>query len=164
MARVVIGRVGEDVVLGADVCVTSGVLTNQRIIMRGSTTPGWVHLLLIFTIIGWIFAQSMASTRFRAEVPFLHARHDLWRRGYRVAWALGLAGVGGAIAGSFAGIEYAGMCLWATLAAVLFGIGNGLLTTVGFTQGHGGELVMTRVHPDAAAAIRRARVEALQGI
>lgn len=155
MASVVIGRTGDDVVVPGGVCVKSGQPTRQFVIMRGSTTPAWVHVLLVFTIIGWIFASSMASTRFRAEVPFLHRRYELYRRGFLVAFGLAVFGVVAAILGAVLGADHAEAWLLVTLTGVLFGVGNGLLTTVGFHE-RDGLIVMTRVHPAAVAAIRAA--------
>jgi hypothetical protein len=85
-------------------------------------------------------------------VPFLYQRHALWRRGFLAAWLMSTAGVIGACWAALAGVDHAEAILLLTLAGVVFGVGNGLLTTVGFRQ-QGGVLVMTRVHPAAAAAI-----------
>lgn len=153
MASVVLGRVGSAVVVSSDLCVKSGIPTRQRVILRGSTTPAWVHVLLIFTIVGWIFASSMASRRFRAEVPFLHQRHELYRRGFLVASGLSVFGVVAAILTAVLDGGSPAAWLLLTLAGMLFGFLNGLLTMVGFHE-RDGLLVMTHVHPAAAAAIQ----------
>jgi hypothetical protein len=153
MASVVLGRVGSDVVVPTDLCVKSGIATDQRVILRGSTTPGWVHVLLLFTIIGWLFASSMASHRFRAEVPFLHHRHELYRRGYLIASGLSVFGVVASVLAAVVGWSYPASYLLFTVAGLVFGGLNSWLTMVGFHEREG-FLLMTRVHPAAAAAIR----------
>jgi hypothetical protein len=153
MARVVLGRIGSEVVVASDRCVKSGVPTSQRIVVRGRTTPGWVHVLLVFTIIGWLFASGMASRRYRVEVPFRHELYDRWRRINRAAWLLGLLGAGLTLWATVAGGDRAGMFLAIAVGGLALGLGNALLHNVGVRQQDASELVLTRVHPDAAAAI-----------
>jgi hypothetical protein len=158
MAAVVIGPVGGDVVVPGGVCVKTGARTPQYVIMRGSTTPGWVSFMILFTFIGWLWASSMASRRFRVEVAFLHEAYDRWNRIRRIAWIIGSLGVMLACWTSVADIPHAAAFLSLTAGGLVLGVGNALLNTVGFVQ-RGDLLMMTRVHPDAVAAIRAGQAE-----
>ena len=155
MAEIAIGRVGSEVVVPGGVCVKTGVRTREFVVIRGSTRPAWVHVLLLFTVLGWMFASSMASRRYRVEVPFQHRAWDRWNRIRWVAWGVGTGSVVAAYGASAAGVPHSGAPLCLTLGALLLGVGNGLVHTVGFRQRHD-LLVMTRVHPDAIAAIMAA--------
>ncbi|TNM41218.1 hypothetical protein FHP29_09480 [Nocardioides albidus] len=92
---------------------------------------------------------------FRVEVSFQHRAWDRWSRLRRVAWALAIGGVAGVIWASASDVPHAGAFLCLTVGASVLGVGNALAHTVGFRQ-QGDLLVMTRVHPQAVAAIRRA--------
>jgi hypothetical protein len=155
----VIGRVGSEVVVPGGVCVRTGVPTRQFVIIRGSTVPRWVHVLLPLTFLGWIFASGMASRRYRVEVPFVHRQWDRWNRLRLAAWAIALSGVIMTCGAALADVPHAGSFLCLTAGGVVLGVGNGLANTVGFVQ-RGDLLLMTRVHPDAVAAIRAARSDA----
>ncbi|WP_418063470.1 hypothetical protein [Pimelobacter simplex] len=153
MAAVVIGRVGTDVVVPGEVCVKTGVRTREFVVLRGSTTPPWVHVLLIVTIVGWLWASAMAARRYRVEVPFVHRHWDRWRSIRRAALLLGLVGVILACWASVAGVPHSAAFLGLTVGAVVLGVGNSLVNTVGVTQ-RGDLLLLTRVDPDAVVAIR----------
>ena len=153
MARVVVGQVGTEVVVRSDRCVKSGVATSQRVIIRGSTTPAWVNVLLIFTVIGWLFATGMASRRYRVELPFRHDLYDRWRRVRRVAWLLGVLGGVLTLWAMNADVDRAAMFLAISVAGLTLGVTNALVHNVGVSQVGDNGLVLTRVHPVAAAAI-----------
>lgn len=51
-----------------DVCVKTGRVTHDRVTLRGHTTPAWVTLLLLFTIIGFFIAGMMTSRRYPRHV------------------------------------------------------------------------------------------------
>ncbi|MCL2613761.1 MAG: hypothetical protein FWD95_11095 [Nocardioidaceae bacterium] len=159
MAIVAVGPVGADVVVPTDVCVKSGVPTRDRVTIRGSTTPGWVWVLLLLTIVGWIFVSIMTSRRYRIEVPFRHDLNDRWRRTYRIATGLVVAGFGATIAAIIARLDHALVPLLLVVAGLLIGTVNGLVRNVGVRQIGDERLALTRVHPAAAAAITRARAE-----
>jgi hypothetical protein len=124
MANVVLGRSGSHVVVASEICVKSGIRTTERVIIRGSTIPGWVNVLLFFTVIGWLIASRMTSRRYRIDLPFTHAIHGRWRRIRRIAWLLGLVGVGGTIWAAQADVEHAGMLLGLSIGGLTLGLRN----------------------------------------
>lgn len=153
MAEIAIGRVGSEVVVPGEVCVRTGVPTRQRVTIRGATVPRWVHVLIVFSFFAWLIAQGNSQRHYRVEVPFLHHAWDRWNRIRRVAWALGVGGVVASFWASASGVPNGAALLALTAGGLVLGVGNALLHTVGFRQ-YDGLLVMTRVHPDAVAAIR----------
>jgi hypothetical protein len=157
VAIVAIGRVGEQIVVPTAVCVKSGVATTDRVIIRGSTTPAWVSALLLFTVIGWLFASGMAARSYRVDVPFRHDIHDRWQRFYRIAWGFGVVGAAGTVGAIIAGMDHALMPLVLSVAGLVTGLVNGLTNNVGVRQIDVDRLAMTRVNDAAAAAITRAR-------
>jgi hypothetical protein len=157
MATVVVGRVGTDVVVPSDVCVKSGVPTTDRVIIRGSTAPRWVMVLLVFTIVGWLFATAMTSRRYRVEVPFEHSLYDGWRQLRNFVVAVGSVGVIAAVVASLNGLGHPWVPLLLTVGAVALGTANTLRHHVGVQQRGPETLVLTRVHPAAAEAIVRGR-------
>ncbi|QIG44875.1 hypothetical protein G5V58_20685 [Nocardioides anomalus] len=165
MPDVILGRAGSTVVVDVDVCVKTGVATKHRVVLRGQTTPTWVSVLLLFTVVGYLFAQAMTSRRYHVTLPFAHAVHDRWRRNRRLCWAAGLAGTGAVVMAATVGHGYAG--LWAgaglTLIAggVVLGAANALVNNVGVRMTRADELVLTRAHPFFVRAVRRASVEPL---
>ena len=146
-----------------DVCVKSGVATKQRVTLRGQTTPAWVSFLLLFTVIGYLFAQAMTSRRYRVTLPFAHAIHDRWRRNRRLGWAVGLTGTGALVVATTVGHGYAGLWAGAGLAfivgGVVIGTTNALVNSVGIHMTRDDELVLTRAHPAFVRAARGASVE-----
>lgn len=117
--------------------------------------PAWVHALVVLTFLGWVFAQAMSSRRYRVEVPFQHRAWDRWNRIRRLARVLGVGGVVVSFWASASGAPHGAAFLALTAGALVLGIGNGLVHTVGFRQ-QDDLLVTTRVHPDAIAAIMAA--------
>jgi hypothetical protein len=157
MGSVVVGRAGADLVAASDLCVKSGRRTPDRVTVRGSTTPSWVNMLLIFTIVGWLFATGMSARRYRVAVPFSHEIHDRWRRLNRASWLVGVGGAGGTIWATSAGALHAWMLLGVSVVGLAIGLVNWAFNNVGVRINRDDELVLTRVHPTAVAAIRGAR-------
>lgn len=157
MPCVVVGRAGADLVVASDLCVKSGRRTTDRVILRGSTTPAWVNMLLIFTIVGWLFATGMSARRYRLAVPVSHEIHGRWRRLNRTSWLVGVGGAGGTIWATSAGASHSWMLLGVSVVGLAIGLANGCVHNVGLRLNRDDELVLTRVHPTAVAAIRRAR-------
>lgn len=112
-----------------------------------------MHVLLIFTIIGWVFATAMASRRYRITVPFAHAAYDRWRRLHWLAWGLGVGGVAGAIGTGMAGWPDAWLLFGVSAAGLGLGLVNARVNTIGVRRDREGDLVLVRVHPAAAAAM-----------
>jgi hypothetical protein len=165
MPDVILGRAGSTVLVDLDVCVKSGVATRQRVTLRGQTTPAWVSVLLLFTVIGYLFAGAMTSRRYRVTLPFAHAVHDRWRRNRRLGWAFGLAGVGALLVAATIGDDYVGLCVGVGLAFIAGGLAigttNALTNNVGIHMTRDNELVLTRAHPAFVRAAHGASVEPL---
>lgn len=164
MPNVKLGRTGSTVVVDLDVCVKTGAATRGTVTLRGSTTPPWVSVLLVVTVVGYLFASVMASQKFRVTLPYTHAVYDRWQRGRRLAWALGLAGVAalvlGLVTGRYVGV-WAGAAGVVVVVALVVGIVNGRRNGVGIVATRHDDLVVTRVHPAFAAAVRESAVERL---
>ena len=157
MARVVVGIAGDEyLIVDSDICVKSGRRTSDRVTLRGGTTPGWVNVLLLFSILGWLFASGMSTRRYRMEVPFSHAIHARWRRWSRVAWLVGVGGLVVTIFAAAEGVQVEWMLLCVAVTALGMGLGNAFVNNVGVRENRDNELVLTRVHPTAAAALTRA--------
>jgi len=153
----VVGNAGDEyLVIDSDVCLKSGRRTSDKVTLRGGTTPSWVNVLLLFSIFGWVFASGMSTRRYRMQVPFSHAIHARWRRWSRVAWVVGVGGLGATIGAAAAGVQVEWMLLCVGVAALGMGLGNASMNNVGVRENRDNELVLTRVHPTAAAAIKRA--------
>lgn len=156
MADVILGRAGSTVLIDLDICVKTGQVTSQRVTLRGQTTPAWVTILLLFTIIGYLLAGAM---------PFTHALHDQWRKNRRLAWAVGLAGIGALIAAATIGNRYSGLWVGTGVAfmagGLVIGTANAIRNNVGIHMTRDDELVLTRAHPAFVQAVRAAAVEPL---
>lgn len=166
MADVLLGRVGADVDVDLDVCAKTGETTDQRVTMRGTTTPGWVLVLLLFTVIGFLLAQVMTSRRYSVTLPFVHRVHDRWKRTWLLAWAVGVVGVGAVIAaatdsGGEAGL-WGGVGIALIAAALVGGTINSSVNGLGVRATRSDDLVLTRAHPAFARAVAAASVESAQ--
>lgn len=165
MADVTLARAGSAVLVDLDVCVKTGVSTNNRVTLRGHTTPAWVTLLLLFSIIGFLIAGSMTSRRYRVTIPFSRPVHDRWRSNKALAWLAGLAGAGALVASLSVGGDPASLLVGG--GVVLLGGGaaigawNAWTNNVGIHVSHDGDLVLTRAHPAFAKAVRTASIEKL---
>ncbi|MDO7869071.1 hypothetical protein [Nocardioides jiangxiensis] len=135
MARVVLGAVAAEMTVPGGHCVRSGTATAERHTVRAWLVPG----------------------RPRVELPLQHARHDAYGRGMRSAAVMAVAGIAGTIWAATTGRDHPAGFLLLTLAALLLTAVNRLATMVGFGQDADGNVVMTRVHPSAAAAVQRAQ-------
>jgi hypothetical protein len=155
VSSVVVGRPGKQLVARSDICVKSGVPTVDRVVLRGSTTPGWVVVLLFLTVIGWVIALVMTSRRYEVDVPFRHDLYVRWLRTHVLSWLIGLGGVAGAVTAGQLGFGEAWILLGVTLVGILLGIGNSWATTAGVVQ-RGDDLVLTRVHPAFVRSLARA--------
>jgi hypothetical protein len=160
MADVVLGRAGDTVLVDLDICVKTGQVTKQRVTLRGRTTPGWVIVLLFLTIIGFLFVSAMTSRRYRVTLPFSHEIYDRWRNYRRLAWVVGLIGVGTLVAAATSATNEAGPWvvtgLSLTAGALLIGTINAVRNFVGFRVSRDGELLLTGAHPAFVAATRAA--------
>jgi len=167
MAETVLGRAGTTVVVDLDVCVKTGLHTRQRVTMRGHTTPTWVTVLLLVSVIGYLIAGIMASRRYRVTLPFTRALHDRWLANRRWAWLLGLAGGGAALGAATVGGRYAGVLLGLAIAlasgGAIIGTINAMKNNVGFRMSRHHDLIVTRVHPEFARAVASAASEPLTG-
>ena len=153
MASAILGKTGNAVSAASHVCVKTGRPTHERVTLRGSTTPGWVNLLLIFSVFGWIFAMGMTERRFVVTVPFTHAVHDRWQRLNWLAWGLGVGGIALTFWAAFTSADRVLLPLAVTLGAFVLGLANSWINNVGVRQGHDDALLLVRVHPAAASAI-----------
>lgn len=163
MADVVLGRAGSTVLVDLDVCAKTGQTTSQRVRLRGSTTPGWVTVLLLLTVVGFLLASTMTARRYDVTAPMDRAAHARWRRNRRVALLIGIGGAGAVVvaatdlggASAFWGVT--GIALVAV--ALVGGTINGTLNGLGFRTTRGDDLVLTRAHPAFAQAVAAASVE-----
>lgn len=163
MADVIIGRAGTAVLVDLDVCVKTGRTTTQRVTLRGHTTPPWVMFVLLFSIIGFLIAGTMASRRYRVTVPFMPDLHARWRANRNLAWVAGIAGSVAIVAASTIGSQYAGVLVGVAVALIggsaVLGTSNSTINNVGVRMSRDHDLVLTRVHPAFVAAVRTASVE-----
>lgn len=165
MPDVTLGPAGSAIVVDLDVCVKSGVATAHRVTVRGQATPAWVTVLLLFTVVGYLFAGAMTSRGYRVTLPFSHSVHDRWRNNRRIARGAGAVGTAAVVAAAFVGDGMTGLVLGVGLAFVaggfVLGVANALRNNVGFYLTRDGELVLTRAHRAFARAVRGASVERL---
>ncbi|MBC7631372.1 hypothetical protein [Aeromicrobium sp.] len=163
MADVVLGRAGDTVLVDLDVCAKTGHTTSQRVTLRGSTTPGWVIVLLAFTVVGFLLVCAMTSRRSRVTLPLDHGVYARWKRNGIVAWSVALGGVGALVA---AATDYRGETeVWGgvgigmVVAALVGGTVNSTVNGLGFGMTRHDDLVLTRAHPAFAQAVAQAAVE-----
>lgn len=121
--------------------------------------PAWVNFLFVFSFVAMLIAGAATSRRYVIDIPFSHDAHDKWRRGKRVAWAIGLAGgattvVAAAGAGSSM-VILLGIAL--VIVGVVVGVVNSSERNVGVGLARGNDLVLTRVHPAFVESLRAAR-------
>ncbi|MFB9315780.1 hypothetical protein [Nocardioides plantarum] len=167
MSTVKLGRTGSTVVVDLEVCVKTGLPTRETVTINGSTTPPWVSFLLLITVLGYLFASAMASQKFRVTLPFTHAVYDRWKQGRRRAWLLGIVGLMGLVLALVASDGDAGAGVGASVVvivvALVVGMSNGRRHGVGIVATRHDDLVVTRVHPSFAAAVRESVAEPLVG-
>lgn len=165
MADVILGPAGSVVLVDLDICVKTGQVTDQRAVIGGRTTPTWVTVLLVFTVIGFLFAQAMTSRRYRVDLPFSHAVHDRWRTTRRLAWIAAVAGAGALIIAGTSGTTHGSLWVGAGVAlvavALVVGTVNTVRNNVGVRVTRDDELVLTRAHPAFVEAARGAVLEPL---
>ncbi|KRA29428.1 MULTISPECIES: hypothetical protein [unclassified Nocardioides] len=164
MADVILGPAGSTVLVDLDICVKTGRVTDERVTLRGQTTPSWVTLLLLCSIVGFLFAAMMTSRRYRVTLPFSHAAHDRWSGNRRLAVLVGLAGVAVLVAAATVGDDFSGLLAGVGGAFVAGGLGLGVLNAARNTVGvhvRRDDLVLTRAHPLFVEAVKAASVEPL---
>lgn len=120
----------------------------------GSTTPGWVILLLLLTVIGWLIALTMTSRRYEIDIPFRHDLHERWRRLNRRVWLLGISGVAIALGSGLAGFDRAPLFLALSAVALVLWLVNHWANAPGVVLSRD-QLLLTRVHPALAASLAR---------
>ncbi len=163
VADVVLRRAGSTVLVDLDACAKTGRTTGQRVTLRGSTTPGWVIVLLLFTVVGFSLAQAMTSRRYSVTLPFVHEAYNRWKRNAFLAWVVGLGGpravwIAAAHHGDKAGI-WGGVGIALLAAALVGGSVNSAVNGVGVRTTRDDDLVLTQAHPDFAHAIAAASVD-----
>lgn len=164
MSEVALGRAGSTVLVDLEVCAKTGRTTNQRVTLRGSTTPDWVVILLAFTVVGFLLASAMTSRRYHVTLPLRRETYLRWKRNKLVAWMAGIGGAGALIAaatdfvggaGSWFGIG--GVAL--VVAALVGGAVNGRVYGLGLRMTRDDELILMHAHPAFARAVSAAGVE-----
>ncbi|GAA3534648.1 hypothetical protein [Nocardioides daeguensis] len=165
MADVILGRAGSTVLIDLDVCVKTGRVTHDRVTLRGHTTPAWVTLLLLFTIVGFFIAGMMSSRRYRVTLPFSHEVHERWRNNRRLAWLVALIGVCALMATATVGDDDAGLFVGSGFAfmagGVVLGTINAVKNNVGIRMTRDDDLVLTGAHPTFVQAVNTASREPL---
>lgn len=150
---------GRSVDVDIDVCAKTGEPTRERVTLRGSTTPPWVTVLLLLTVVGFLLATVMLARRFEVRLPFTHAAYDRWRRRVRWSWAIGALGVAMVFAGT--ALDPPAPLVWTVagvvvlVGALAFGITSSVRHQVAVRQ-RGDDLVVTRCHPAFVAAVQGA--------
>lgn len=165
MSEVVLGRAGSTVLVDLAVCAKTGQTTSQRVSFRGSTTPGWVIVLLLFTVVGFLLAMTMTSRRYRVTLPLVHEAFARWKRNRLMAWIVGSGGVAALVAaatnfGGEAGL-WGGVGIALVAAALVGDAVNRSLNGLGFRT-KDDDLILTRAHPAFAQAVAAASVESAQ--
>lgn len=165
MAEVILPGTGRTMVFDLDTCVKTGRTTSQRVTLRGRTTPSWVILLLLLSVIGFLLASSMTSRRYEITLPFDHAQYRRWFLGRGVAFIVGLIGAGTLVVGAMSRGQYAGAMALAglviVLGAVVWGTFNGWVNGVAVRVNREHDLVLVGVHPHFVEAVRTASTEPL---
>lgn len=168
MAEVILGRAGSTVTVDLDVCAKSGRRTEHRCTYRGSTTPGWVTVLLFITLVGFLLAGAMTSRSYTVTLPLAKDVYDRSRRNRRIAWCCGLVGLGVLVVaiatdalsdGGWAPIGF-GLVVVALVGSYV----SALVTNVGFRTTRYDELVVTRAHPAFVRAVAAASTEEVRGV
>jgi hypothetical protein len=165
MAEVVLGPAGSRVDVDLGICAKSGRPTAYRVEFRGTTAPRWVVVLLLVSVVGYLFADAMTSRRYRVTLPFTRELHERWQRGRRTAWLVAAAGVVFVVATPFVG-GGAGLALLLVgvglmTVAMLGGVVNAVRRGIGFRMTRDQELVVTGVHPAFAREVAAATVAPL---
>lgn len=129
------------------VCVKTGVPTEEVASVRGSASPQWTGVLVLFSFLAWVVALFMTGRRYALVVPL---REDVFRR-HR---ALGRASVAQVVAGLALGILtslqdslMAMGFLVVAVGGVVLGLVNEWVNSFGVRLSPDGALVLTRVHP-----------------
>lgn len=155
MPELILGR-AERIVVDSPLCAKTGRPTTQRVILRGSAMPTWVNFLFIFSFVGMLLAGAATSRRYVIDVPFAHEAHDKWRRGRRLAWAIGLVGAAAIVLAASrddaAFVTLAGVAL--AVVGLVVGVVNSTEGNVGVGLTRDNELVLTRVHREFVASFR----------
>jgi hypothetical protein len=164
MADVILGPAGAFVLVDLGICAKTGEVTNERAVLGGRTRPAWVTVLLVFSVIGFLFADAVTSRRYRVDLPFSHAAHGRWRDRRRLAWAVGLVGAGSlvlAASGTAGGGVPAVAGAAAIAGALVLGVVNAVRNSMGVRLTRGDQLLLTRAHPAFARAAEVALIEPL---
>lgn len=161
MTDVELGRAGDDVDVDLDVCAKTGRTTTDRVTLRGSTVPGWVLVLLLLTVVGFVLAVLATSRRSQVTLPLVHAAYRRWKRLQLVAWLVGACGLAAVVVavgtGDRSGVF--GAVGIALVAGALVG-DTAATATHGLTlRRRRGALVLRGAGPEFAAAVAAARVE-----
>lgn len=140
------------------VCVKTGVPTDDVAAVRGSASPQWTGVMILFGFLAWVVALFMTGRRYALVVPL---RQDVFRR-HR---DLGSASVATVVAGLLLGLvsassdsPYAVWFLVLAVCGVVLGLVNEWVNSFGVRLTREGALVLTRVHPRFRdAVLARAR-------
>lgn len=163
MTDVVLGQAGSTVVVDLDVCAKSGRTTDELMTLRGRTTPAWVTVLLLFTVVGFLLAGAMTSRSSSVTLPYVHDVYRRWKRNKGLAWVVGLGGIAALVVAATSSGDAVG--LWGiagvtlVVAALVGGTVNAMVNGVGLRMTRDGDLVLVRAHPAFAQAVAEARVE-----
>lgn len=160
MAELILGRASR-IVIDSPLCAKTGRPTTQRVVLRGSAMPTWVNFLFVFSFVGMLLAGAATSRGYVVDLPFSHKAHDKWRRGKRVAWAIGLVGGATVVLAAWRGessmMTLVGVAL--TIVGVVVGAVNSSEGNVGVGLTRDNEFVLTRVHPAFVASLRAGKAE-----
>jgi type IV secretory pathway TrbD component len=129
------------------VCVKTGVATDDVASVRGSASPQWTGVMILFGFLAWVVALFMTGRRYALVVPL---RGEVYRRHRDLGSASVATVVAGMLLGLFTSSTEGRYALWFLGLAgcgVVLGLVNEWVNSFGVRLAPDGTLVLTRVHP-----------------
>ena len=136
------------------VCVVTGEDADGRVSVRFDSLPDWTWILLLFGVFPFLIATMFATEVVRGEVPVRREIVDRYHQRKRLS--LILAAVGIAMLALAVGLSQ-GWVAWTGVAALVVGMGAGIVASTGFVDGQpdrtGMWVRLSRVHPTFVEAL-----------
>lgn len=155
-----LGRAGDTVDVDLDVCAKTGRSTTERVTLRGSTVPGWVLVLLLLTVVGFLLAVVMTSRRSQVTLPLTHAAYRRWKLLQLAAWLVGACGLAAVVvAATGSGGPWGALGVVLLVGALVGGTTVTAVAGLRIVRGRQDALVLKGASPVFAAAVEATRVE-----